>query len=172
MFALATVAWGFTLFMLALMRVFLDPKLYASTSVRRVGGSDRRSARRDAEGGPNVEPAPAPLAEPFVPRYAPQIPEAVPVPAAAFAAVPYEAGAHGDGMNAGPVEYQPGREQGYADPYATQTYAQPLAQPMVSGNAAQDIYANPYANPYESQPQGQYQTEVPVLGTVPPQNQG
>ena len=28
MFALATVAWGFTLFMLALLKVFLDPRLY------------------------------------------------------------------------------------------------------------------------------------------------
>lgn len=181
MFALSTVALGFALFMLALMRVFLDPKLYASQAVRRVSG-DRRTAPRQEQTPAYQEQAPSysdPFAEPFVPRYASaHIPEAVPEPAGAFTAQPYVADAQPAAPQTGPVEYQPD-----ANPYV-----QPASY-SAAGNAAYDIYANPYndplANPYaqptqaqpiqaqpvQAQPAQSYQTDVPVLGTVPPQTQ-
>ena len=168
MFALGTVAWGFTLFMLALMRVFLDPKLYASTTVRRSGG-DRRESPRDET--PAYQPQPY-EAEPYQPPA--QVPESVPAPAA-FSAAP-AAVASGESYytpsydGSGPVEYQSGAsfEQSgsvyasdgsyAADPYATQAYTQ---QPTAGGygNTAQDMYAAPYAeNPYLA-PEGQVQAQ-------------
>lgn len=162
MFALATMGWGFTLFVLAMMRVFLDPKLYAApqaaTLTARVQGGRRsddygRSAPRDYS-----------------------IPESVPVPATAtaFAAAPYDTG-----------QYDP-NPQGYApaassNPYTAQPYdsghnydapyTDPYAQPAMSydqasyGNAAHDVYANPYAQGAVSP--ALPQTDVDVLGTVP-----
>lgn len=220
MFALSTVAWGLTLFMLALMRVFLDPKLYASSSVARVSG-DRRADGRQTQ-TPYQQPSYAPPAE-YTPDYAPQyapaahqgydnsVPEAVPAPHG-FGAAPSVAARvanMGGGMSAasaaptqapsvssgGAVEYQPGAAQGYpgaatayaGDPYAAQG-SNPYAaggyapQPMAGygGNAAVDYYANPYAQaPVQAQPHVQpqhqtqsnaVQTDVPVLGTVPPHN--
>lgn len=216
MFALSTVAWGLTLFMLALMRVFLDPKLYANTNVRSVSG-DRRANGRQTQAPyqqPASQPSYAPPAE-YTPDYAPQyapaahqghdnsIPEAVPA-YGGFSAAPSVAARvanMGGGMSAAPaaptqapsvsaggaVEYQPGAAQAYpgaatahaGDPYAAQG-SNPYAaggyapQPMAGygGNAAVDYYANPYAQPQPHvQPQiHAVQTDVPVLGTVPPQN--
>jgi len=169
MFALGTVAWGFTLFMLALMRVFLDPKLYASSTARRAGGDRRANERQEAP--PTYEPEPYQPAQP--------LPESVPAPAAfsaapaAVAASAYDAQTSG----AGPVEYQPGASYASsgeyaADPYSAQPYAQPTA--MGYGNTAQDIYSaayveNPYAAPemhVQNQPQPQAQAQ-PL--SVPPQ---
>ena len=162
MFALATVGWGFTLFVLAMMKVFLDPKLYASpqaaTMTARVQGG-----RRMADYGRRA------------PEPAYSIPESVPVPATAFAATPYDAGhydanqqGYASATNANPYAAQPydagqNYETAYNDPYAQQTTSQ--AQPAY-GNAAEDIYANPYAqNPAPAA--GYAQTDVDVLGTVP-----
>jgi len=109
------------------------------------------------------------------PDYAYSIPESVPVPAAAFAAAPYEAGGYDANQQgyaaatqtnpygAQPYNAEHNYEAPYVDPYAPQT-----AQASY-GNAAQDIYANPYAQgamPSADTPQA----EMDVLGTVPTEN--
>ena len=74
MWALGTIAWAFTLFMVALLKVFLDPNLYHTPSVRLKRATD---GYRD----------PAPQEYDRRPATQPYIPE--PVPAAATAAATY-----------------------------------------------------------------------------------
>ena len=163
MFALATLGWGFTLFVLAMMKVFLDPKLYASPQVSAASRGRTQNGRRSNDYGRET------------PDYAYSIPESVPVPAAAFAAAPYEAGGYDANQQgyaaatqtnpygAQPYNAEHNYEAPYVDPYAPQTI--PSAQASY-GNAAQDIYANPYAQgamPGADIPQA----EMDVLGTVP-----
>ncbi len=98
MFALIMVGWGFTLFMFALLRVFLDPKLYTDPT-RRVRG---RRATDDFEYSDYGRDMPMrPPAQPYVPEPVPMQPAAAQYqPAfqdpyaqpASFAAVPYAAG--------------------------------------------------------------------------------
>lgn len=125
----ATLAWGLILFFIAMIRVFLDPRLYAvPAAVRAV-------------------PEPEPLvdlsaAQAPIPEHAP-IPEAVPVynPPQPYAPNPYEAQ---------PAAY------GTPDPYAQTAYAQnyqtayidPNIMPQESyvGNTAVDLSQNPYAS--------------------------
>ena len=152
MFLMASAGWGFTLFVLAMMKVFLDPKLYATPSA---GAPTARSGRREDDSYRRETP------------YAPQtIPESVPVPAAAFAASPQIA-AQANPYDAQPYHADQSYETaGYADPYAQQAYP---AQSY--GNAAADIYANPYAQALQqSVPQQgsvQQPADMAVLGTVP-----
>ncbi len=69
--ALGTIAWGFTLFMIALLKVFLDPRLYRTPS---------RPAQRVSERyAPVPEETYRPAAQPFIPE---------PVPAAAYTPPP------------------------------------------------------------------------------------
>ncbi len=186
MFALASAGWGFTLFVLAMMKVFLDPKLYATPPTLRATGrrhmdDDRRQTPyQEPYQTPYQEPYQAPAeATPYSAPYAPEVPESVPMPAAAFAATPYVATAaapqYGAASQPAP---QYGEQAVYADPYAQQAvYADPYAQPQQAyapsgyGNAAEDLYANPYLQPQQAQvPQAQMQTlqdDVLVLGTVP-----
>ncbi len=168
MFALASAGWGFTLFVLAMMKVFLDPKLYATPPTLRATG--RRDMGDDRRQTPYQEPYQAPYqapaeAVPYSEPYAPEIPESVPMPAAAFAATPYVATAAASQYEAS----QYGEQAVYADPYGQQqAYA-----PSAYGNAAEDMYANPYLQPEQVQvPQMQVapqavQDDVLVLGTVP-----
>lgn len=164
MFVLAAAGWGFTLFVLAMMKVFLDPKLYATSGANTSQSQARSSGRRGDDNYYRPEPAYQPPAQPY---YPPQtIPESVPVPAAAFAAAPYVA-TQGNPYDAQP--YYP--EQNYEtsavhDPYATPygQDAQPYA-PQSYGNTAPDIYANPYAQ--AAAPIAQ--PNMAVLGTVPPE---
>lgn len=173
---LGVIGLGFTLFVLALMRVFLDPKLYAPTAVRREG-SDRRSGARDADyAAPAVVPAATPYyaPEPYQPAaYAseqmqtPAVPEAVPAPDHAFGATPYVAS---DATHAAPSEYVPGQgpteyQPGMNYDYSQQGGAQPYAQ-SYGGNTAEDLYANPYLQGQAAGPITN--TDVPVIGTVPP----
>ncbi len=166
MFVLASAGWGFTLFVLAMMKVFLDPKLYAGNAATAPQPQARTGRRVDD----NQYSAPS-VVEP--PSYAPQIPESVPVPAAAFAASPVVAASSTPPVN--PYGAQPYDSENpyeapvYADPYAApqaQELASPAYQQPVYGNTAQDIYANPYAQPQMATTQ---QPDMTVLGTVPTQ---
>ena len=64
--ALGTVGWGFTLFMLAMLKVFLDPKLYRSPLIR----AGRRAADRE-DAVHREEITTSPSAQPFVPEPVP-----------------------------------------------------------------------------------------------------
>jgi len=169
MFALATIAWGFTLFMLALLKVFLDPRLYATPGPR-----TRLAMTQYPDMGYQI---PEPVA-PNVPVADPYMPAAQPA-AASYEAQPYQQGYSNTGY--APSQYAEGYPQQYAqygggesggmtahyaqDPYA-QSYAQTdyLAQPLqaphemqnqvqqeyhdvtayTDGSAALDINHNPY----------------------------
>ena len=157
MFLLASAGWGFTLFVLAMMKVFLDPKLYAGNQTPGAATRSRRADDTYARQN-NYEPVYA----------SPSIPEGVPVPAAAFAAAPYDTSQQGGGAAINPYAgqaYQAGQsyeDLAYVDPYGQQTmeYA-----PAGYGNAAPDMYANPYAPAVPNEAAGQ--PDVAVLGTVP-----
>lgn len=174
MFAVASLGWGFTLFILALMKVFLNPHLYASTS-NSSRNQDRRGRSQYSDYDRFETPAYAPAAEP--PVYAPQIPESVPQPAAAFAAVPYAAAQAQQGyagtpaysdtgyQTAAPNYSQPAANEA-ANPYAQQSYPQ-----ASYGNTAEDLYANPYLQPQTAAPvsAATAPASVKVLGQVPSQ---
>lgn len=134
----ATAALGLVLFFIAMIRVFLDPRLYA------VPGVERR----------------VPVEEPLVdlgPVHDP-IPEAVPVydPAQPLAPNPYEAqpAAYGAPDPYAQTEVYPDYAQPpYADPHAAQMGAVPYQggfepaapQSAYAGSAAVDLSHNPYA---------------------------
>lgn len=182
-FALASAGWGFTLFILALMKVFLNPALYASNPAP----SRRTEQRRESDDLQRYQPQPA--AEPQY--YTPPIPESVPMPAAAFGAVPYAAAAGGGYESApepytGAAGYAPGAAVQTAQPLghvpaqmADGTYAQADMQaagyaPVAYGSAAPDLYANPYlqgaaaVQPSPQEHAGQLAPNgVNVLGNVP-----
>ena len=63
MFALAVLGWGFTLFMVAMARVFLDPRLYTSKSAayRRRKDSEIAEPVYGAQIPESVSPQPAPV---------------------------------------------------------------------------------------------------------------
>jgi uncharacterized protein involved in exopolysaccharide biosynthesis len=180
-FALASAGWGFTLFILALMKVFLNPALYASNP----SPANRRSDRRqESYGHGDFQPQPASAPQ----YYSPPIPESVPMPAAAFGAVPYAAPAVGGYETAaepftGAAGYAHGGVAQTAQPlnYApaqasSETYAQAAVYaPASYGSAAPDMYANPYlqsdaAAQANAQPQSQPIAGGPdILGHVPTQ---
>jgi len=163
MFALATAGWGFTLFVLAMMKVFLDPKLYAAPQVAKMTARVQGGRRTDDYGHYGGSDQ----------GYA--IPEGVPVPASAFAARPYDAGQYdtpqtgyvpaGNENPYGAQPYHAGQnyDTAYNDPYTQQVMSN--AQPAY-GSAAEDIYANPYAQA-AAPAEGYANTDVDVLGTVP-----
>ncbi len=134
----ASAAWGFTLFMLALFRVFLDPRLYVKPSAA----------------VPVHQPSPAPTS-----GYTPVLPmETVPEPQSMPRSMP------GHALQ----EYVPTAEPAYAEPswqphaqpgassYGVGAYAEPASyaqpaygqQPAPTGyEAAQADPSNPYATP-------------------------
>jgi len=165
MFALAVVGWGFTVFMLGLLRVFLDPRLYAPSAATERSIQARRQNDYIPEpvmafSGPAATAAAASAAS--VPSYAEQAGEAQ-----AYAASgqlqsysqPQAYGTQGYGTQA--YGTQGHGAQGYdAGGYdATGYYQNPEAQdpyygaPM-DGNAAYDYSAYPQTadqnNPYLS----------------------
>ena len=97
-FAFAMLAWGFTLFMLALFRVFADPRLYATPPGTRMALRGPEPVLHD----PIPEPvSPYQPATPLPDEYAP----------AAYAPAPeWQAQEYGQASYADPA--------GYADPYA------------------------------------------------------
>lgn len=150
MFALAGLGWGFTLFMLALLRVFLDPKLYASPAARYQTAATAvpRGAQIPEPVAPDYTPEPqAPYQEPAVASYEPQA---------------YQPSGHhggGGGYAAQGQDYNNGYsmpaaepymagttahyDQGYVDPNGyTQGYTDPNT--YAQGSAALDMYQNPY----------------------------
>lgn len=128
MLALIMIGWGFTLFMLALLRVFLDPRLY-SDPTRRMRPRPEVQDYASDDWGRDV---------PYRNPAQPYVPEPVPMqPAAAQYQDPYA-----------PQPYQAQPYQ--AQPYQAQGYQQPVAAPAYgAGGAAmaQDMYEDPY-NPY------------------------
>ena len=169
MFALATVAWGFTLFMLALLKVFLDPRLYANPSPQ------NRSPMPQYAGMGHQIPEPI---SPMTPVGDPYMPAAQPAAATAatygtlgeygqqaYASDPYEATEYTDAY---PAQYGEqvavdanGMTAQYGqDPYAQTSYASdpyahqdPYAQdPYAQASYVQDPYGQNYAqSDYSSQ---------------------
>jgi len=162
----AMFAWGLTLFMLALLRVFLDPRLYAAPG-----------PRRGMLMMPEADYIPEPVA-PQVPKQAPFMPAAQPAAAqydpAAYQQqqpVVYDATAYAPAQQPPGGSAQPSYAQShYADgttaqygqenyvqnpamqaesqqqQYDPNAYAQPSYDPAsyTEGAAAVDMYANPY----------------------------
>jgi len=133
----ATAAWGFLLFFIAMIRVFLDPRLYAVPASARVVPMQQSTVS-------DAEPMYPPVQEPL---YSP-IPEAVPEfnPGQPLAPNPYEtqpaaySGAHTSGAPFQTGGYDPNNYVHYSstgDVYGT--------QPAYDGTGALDISHNPYA---------------------------
>ena len=134
-----TAAWGLVLFFIAMIRVFLDPRLYAVPSVMR------------------TMPAEEPMVD-LGPIHDP-IPEAVPVydPSQPLAPNPYDMrpAAYAAPDPYAQAGYVDPSQAAYADPYASQPYAAPHQAPYASadaatpqayvGNTAVDLSHNPYA---------------------------
>lgn len=133
MFALAVLGWGFTLFMVAMARVFLDPRLYTSKS------ASYRQRR--------TEPVTSPV-------YGAQIPEPVTPQAPAVPYEPYEYASYDAAPQHSAVQdpavYNPSdydqRETAYNAP---PNYNEPTPyQPVAAGDYAPQAY--PQTSPYES----------------------
>ena len=152
----AMFAWGLTLFMLALLRVFLDPRLYAAPG-----------PRRDAMMVPQSDYIPEPVA-PYRPQQNPYMPAAQ--PAAAYYAAEGYAPQSGQTVS----DYVPmsaEAAQGYSQPaydqgaYAQADYAQPdYAQPDYSqGNYAQTPYVDGATAQYDGNgyAQAPHDTQAP-----------
>jgi len=136
MMALIMIGWGFTLFMLALLKVFLDPRLYTDPTRRIRPRPDVADYASDewGVGVPTRNPA-----QPYVPE---------PVrPAAAQYQDPYAPQPH----QPQPYQPQPYPAQQQAYPAAQQAYAAPEAYPAAQQAPYSDPYNNPYA-PLEVQP--------------------
>lgn len=144
----ATAAWGLVLFFIAMIRVFLDPRLYAVPgAVRNVPVAPQQVA--------DLGPIHAPIPDP-VPVYDPtQRPAANPYeaqPAAYAAPDPYaqtgyaQAGYADAGYtDTGYADYgQAGYSDPYAGPYEQAPHAQAPQAPY-AGNTAIDLSHNPYA---------------------------
>lgn len=162
----AIFAWGLTLFMLALLRVFLDPRLYAAPVSRR--GTDR---------SPETDYIPEPIA-PQVPVHAPMVAGAQPAVAeyvadsyqpqpayaydatayaqeqyapesysqAGYAQAPYAETPTASYGHEGYVQNPVMQEQTQSAPYDGSAYAQPSYDPAshMNGSVAVDMYYNPY----------------------------
>ena len=116
----AMFAWGLTLFMLALLRVFLDPRLYAAPGPRRES---------------LMVPQPDYIPEPV----SPQVPDQTPyAPAAQPAAAQFEPAAYAPENGQTVSDYVPMPAEA-AQAYAPQNYAQ-------GGYNPQDYVQNPYAD--------------------------
>ncbi len=123
MWALITIGWAFTLFMIALLRVFLDPRLYTDPTRRMRARPDVADYASDewGVGVPTRNPA-----QPYIPE---------PVqPAAAHYQDPYA-----------PQPFQPQPYQ--PQPYQAQPYQAPPAYPATQQAPYVDPYNNPYAPP-------------------------
>ena len=158
MFAIATLGWGFILFFIAMIRVFLTPSLYYAPG-RPVRGTSMMDMHDDIPAAPDYDPIPE-----AVPSYDPGQP-AAPSPydrpaagyPAASAATAYAYGAP-EYAAQNPVDsYAPTGSYDQAIQGAYDQYSQPMGsqydamsfdgQPTYTqGNAALDISSNPYAS--------------------------
>ena len=152
MWAMASLAWGFVLFMLALFRVFADPRLYATPP-------GARTALREQTMQPtHAEPIPEPVmpyrpAEPLPAEYAPaaaagwQAQEWSPGAEPAYAADPHAAYADGYDPYAQPAHDAAAYEAaGYGAPAADGTL--PVAAPEYDNPYLQGASAAPLAPPH------------------------
>ena len=167
MFALATVGWGFTLFMIALLRVFLDPRLYATPGPRHqaVQPEPRYDPIPEAVGGamPTAAYAAPAAAEYVAQAYEPTAP-AVYEPVSAYdvpTQEPYYAQGGGYAEPAPQLSPYEARFQNRGQ------HPMPAANPyaQADGNAALDVQANPYG----TEPPA---PDAPFVAPYPPTNQG
>ena len=187
MLLIASVAWGLILFFIAMIRVFLDPRLYSGP-----GASRRESAMPDMhDAHPVAQPVPDydPIPEP-VPAYAPLQPAApnpYEMPAATgFSDSPYDAAIQGEDIYASQpfdeVEASTPRVDQFGRPLST-PYQPPYTDPppsyeqdpsYIQGSTALDLSYNPYASgeavagAFQAQPQqtgfvDQYGHPVPPM---------
>ncbi|NNE57483.1 MAG: hypothetical protein HKN36_05195 [Hellea sp.] len=128
LFALIMVGWGFTLFMIALLTVFLDPKLYSDP--------ERRRRRRPAPSFDDFEDQNFGSENPIQQPSEPYVPEPVPIqPAAAKHYDPY---AQHPPMQPAQAAAPPS----LAAAYPAQSFS---AVPYeAGGNTAYDVTATPY----------------------------
>lgn len=188
MFLIATVGWGLTLFIAAMLRVFLDPRLYAVPSRRQpaVAPAQPVADQLPQVDQPGIIPepvapyAPAPL--PYEQPYAPAAHTQGQGQAQGWDATPYaDPNGYPQDAYAQDVYAQPSYATtdpyaapttGYAgDEYAQPQYSQGMAQPLeghaFQGNAALDLSHNPYATgqvqagSFEDQPAYQQPTPPP-----------
>ena len=166
MLALAILGSAFSVFMLALLRVFLDPKLYGPGPHSRIAQTIAPVAAQEYYGDiPEAVPNYAPEAEP-VPAYAPAAyGDAYDQSggAGAYEQTEYGTSPYGE---PGPVEYvHPQSDQMYADgSYADNSYA---GMSTTSANPYTSTTAQPYPAPSAPQPEVQYtgpDGNIPVLG--------
>lgn len=140
-FAFAVLAWGFTLVMLALFRVFSDPRLYARPEQMRVNT-------------PVATPVPMASAQAYAPS------ENIPEPVQYSAEQPYAPGPEVYQPAAYIQPGQPGYEEAYhgyynpapSSPYPDQSYAASAyaPQPPQSGQEGPQGHRNaPSDNPYD-----------------------
>ncbi len=161
MFALTSLGSIFTVLMLALLRVFLDPKLY--------GPGPGLSTYQDGSEAQEYVQVPYPNVPESVPEYAASVPEPAyepyPVepayaPAAYATATPYE-----DSYSYQEPSYAP-------QEFASYEAAQPNMVPPAQAPAQLDTAANPYFNAemvapqYPPQEYAGPQGNIPVLGTT------
>ncbi len=111
----AIFAWGLTLFMLALLRVFLDPRLYAAPNTR-----------IDTVAAPSYIPEPV---SPHMPEQTPYVPAAASHEPAAYYPESYNGGESQQG-------YDTGHYAANVQSYAQQDYSQPQ---YAGGNTAQYV---------------------------------
>lgn len=111
----AIFAWGLTLFMLALLRVFLDPRLYAAPNTR-----------IDTVAAPSYIPEPV---SPHMPEQTPYVPAAASHEPAAYYPESYNGGESQQG-------YDTGHYAANVQSYAQQNYSQPQ---YAGGNTAQYV---------------------------------
>lgn len=178
MLFLGSVAWGFILFILALIKVFTNPKLY----VPGVGASestakafyDRRSESRDGSSADRVSPAQQPY-------HAPTIPEAVPY-AATYAAADTYQDYHPEQFSSDYIPQdgqqhhgmQPYQEALYDEPHYTQPQNAYDGSVMAYGDGGNDTSSNPYLQPQTQITPSQNEqstSALPVLGAIPTQPQ-
>jgi uncharacterized protein involved in exopolysaccharide biosynthesis len=162
MFALAVVGWGFTLFMVAMARVFLDPRLYTSK-----GAANRQ--RRDTTTADPVYGAPIP--EPVTPQHAPKPYEYADYEDAGYGQTPAQpySGPQTYQDNAG--HYETGISENYpADPYRTTGYDEQAGNNAPLSPAYQNSHAE-QSGPVEWTPSAETYTEgYPQAGPAPQQN--
>lgn len=111
----AIFAWGLTLFMLALLRVFLDPRLYAAPNTR-----------IDTVAAPSYIPEPV---SPHMPEQTPYVPAAASHEPAAYYPESYNGGESQQGFDTGHYTAN-------VQSYAQQDYSQPQ---YAGGNTAQYV---------------------------------
>ena len=170
MFAIASLLWGFVLFFIAMIRVFLSPELYAAPTTPRREGSFGGTFE-GAAGGQTYSPIPEaiPAYDPGAPgvpnpydrpaaqysdpsysdpSYGGAAPQAQPYTQAnAYGGQSYAAGQTAGGTTASQDQYGRAQSTPYEPPYTD-----PPPSYDYQGNAALDVSNNPYAasNPYAS----------------------